>query len=134
MQLAKRFILTISLLALLVLPTLAANPHEEYVQGPFETGPDVTKVCLECHEDEATEFMKTSHWTWALEQEIDGEKVIAGKRNTFNNYCTQIVTNEPSCNRCHAGYGYIDNSFDFSGRLHGQKVRPDGTGTASARP
>ncbi len=114
MQQIKQLFPALLFIALLALPALAANPHEEYVQGPFATGPDVTKVCLECHEDQATAFMKTSHWTWALEQEVDGKKVTAGKRNTFNNYCTQILTNEPSCNRCHAGYGYVDNSFDFS--------------------
>ena len=107
MQKTKQLILALLFIVLLALPALAANPHEEYVQGPFVTGPDVTKACLECHEDQATAFMTTSHWTWALEQEVDGKKVTAGKRNTFNNYCTQILTNEPSCNRCHAGYGYV---------------------------
>ena len=37
--------------------------HAEIVQGPFETGADVTQSCLECHEDAAFEVMKTSHWT-----------------------------------------------------------------------
>lgn len=114
MQQTKQIILTFFIVAFLALPALAANPHKEYVQGDFKTGPDVTKVCLECHEEQADSFMTTSHWTWSMEQVIDGKKIMAGKRNTFNNYCTQIVTNEPSCNRCHAGYGYEDDSFDFS--------------------
>jgi len=114
MQQTKTVLLTFLTVALLVFPAMAANQHKEYVQGDFKTGPDVTKVCLECHEDQADAFMLTSHWTWNLEQEIDGKKVKAGKRNTFNNYCTQIVTNQPSCNRCHAGYGYENENFDFS--------------------
>lgn len=114
MQQTKTALLICIMAVLLALPALAANPHKEYVQGDFKTGPDVTKVCLECHEEQADAFMKTSHWTWSLEQEINGKKVKAGKRNTFNNYCTQIITNQPSCNRCHAGYGYEDESFDFS--------------------
>ena len=64
MKQGKLFALLIILRASLTLPALAANPHEEYVQGPFENGPDVTKGCLECHEDQATEFIKTCHWTW----------------------------------------------------------------------
>ena len=49
---------------------VAANSHEEYLQGPFKNGSDVTKACIACHLDQATDFMKTSHWTWLLEQEI----------------------------------------------------------------
>lgn len=113
-QISRQIILVLAGLLLLAMPALAANPHKEYIQGPFETGPQVTRACLECHEDAAIDFMKTSHWTWSLEQEIGGKTVTAGKRNTFNNYCTQIVSNEASCNRCHAGYGFADNSFDFT--------------------
>ena len=32
-------------------------------RGPFETGQDVTKACLECHENSASEMMATAHWT-----------------------------------------------------------------------
>lgn len=111
---AKNIFLALLFMLLPASLAIAANSHEEYIQGPFNNGPDVTKACLVCHQDQANEFMKTSHWTWLLEQKIDGKKVSAGKRNTFNNYCTQIRTNEPSCNRCHAGYGYADENFDFS--------------------
>ena len=38
--------------------------HSAIIQGPFETGPDVTRACLECHEDAAQEVMGTAHWTW----------------------------------------------------------------------
>ncbi len=112
MQHTKIALLTVCLAVFLAMPAMA-NPHKE-IHGDFKTGPDVTKVCLQCHESQAAAFMLTSHWTWNLEQVIDGKKVKAGKRNTFNNYCTQIITNQPSCNRCHAGYGYGDESFDFS--------------------
>ncbi|BCA81180.1 tetrathionate reductase family octaheme c-type cytochrome [Desulfuromonas sp. AOP6] len=114
MRQLKRILALFLILGLWGGAALAANPHTEYVQGEFKTGPDVTRVCLDCHEQQAEDFMKTSHWTWALEQEIDGKKVAAGKRNVLNNYCTQIKSNETSCNRCHAGYGFEDDSFDFS--------------------
>ncbi len=114
----------------LAISVSAANPHKESIQGPFETGPEVTKVCLECHAEAADHFMKTSHWNWTAEQIIDGQKVTSGKRNTFNNYCTQIVTNEASCSRCHAGYGYIDGNFDFNNeKLIDCLICHDTTGT-----
>jgi len=93
---------------------LAANPHKEYLEGPFKTGPEVTKACLECHEDAATDFMTTSHWTWSLEQEVNGKVHQRGKKNALNNYCTNTASNESSCARCHAGYGMVDGNFDFT--------------------
>ncbi|MEK7826122.1 MAG: hypothetical protein AAB299_00045, partial [Thermodesulfobacteriota bacterium] len=49
---------------------VAAQDHASLVKGPFKTGPDVTKACLQCHEQQAKDFMKTRHWTWNLNQEV----------------------------------------------------------------
>jgi hypothetical protein len=41
------------------------NPHVDHsdiLQGPFETGEEVTARCLECHEDAAFQVMQTVHW------------------------------------------------------------------------
>jgi octaheme c-type cytochrome (tetrathionate reductase family) len=92
----------------------AENDHSYFVQGPMETGQDVTKQCLKCHEKHAEDFMKTTHWTWALEQKVGDRTVVRGKKNAINNFCTSIASNEPRCTSCHAGYGWTDNSFDFS--------------------
>ncbi len=51
----------------------AAADHS-FIEGPLNSGPEVTKVCLECHEDAAQTMMKTSHWTWSAEQVIDGKR------------------------------------------------------------
>lgn len=37
--------------------------HSDLMQGPYETGSDVTRACLECHEDAAWQIMQTVHWT-----------------------------------------------------------------------
>lgn len=92
----------------------AENPHQDYVEGPFSKGTEVTTQCVECHEDHAKDFMKSSHWTWSLEQELPGRTVKRGKKNSINNFCTSISGNEPRCTSCHAGYGWKDNSFDFT--------------------
>ena len=39
-------------------------PDHADLTGPYESGPAVTAACLDCHEDAAHDFMKTSHWTW----------------------------------------------------------------------
>ena len=94
---------------------LAATDHSAFVKGPFMTGPDVTKACLQCHESQAQDFMKTVHWTWSSRQKADGKgEVNLGKINAVNNFCIALPSNEPRCTSCHAGYGWKDASFDFS--------------------
>ena len=84
-------------------------------RGPFTDGPSVTAACLECHEDEAHDFMKTSHWTWMPMQDVIGQGEVAlGKKNTMNNFCVGLSSNWARCTSCHAGYGWMDDSFDFS--------------------
>ena len=65
---------------------LAATDHSGFFEGPLNSGPEVTKACLECHEDAAAEVMATSHWTWAVDQTIGGKKVHRGKINALNNF------------------------------------------------
>ena len=87
--------------------------HQD-IEGPFKTGPDVTAACLDCHEDAAHDFMKTSHWTWMPMQDVIGKgQVPLGKKNTLNNFCIAVDSNWPRCTSCHAGYGWKDASFDF---------------------
>ena len=88
--------------------------HAALIKGPFKTGPDVTKKCLECHEKQAKEFMQTVHWTWADKQQVPGRgEAKIGKRNVINNFCIALPSNWPRCTSCHAGYGWKDASFDF---------------------
>ena len=76
----------------------------------FATGPDVTKACLSCHTEAAKQVQGTLHWTW-LCPEIGG--IYHGKGFFVNNFCISILSNEPRCTSCHAGYGWKDKSFDF---------------------
>ncbi len=82
------------------------------LQGPFESGQEVTAACLTCHRAVADEIMGTTHWTWQFENPITGE--LLGKANVVNNYCISTRTNEPRCTSCHIGYGWRDDTFDFA--------------------
>jgi len=98
-------------------PAAAINLVEDhqYIEGPFTDGPSVTAACLDCHDDEAHDFMKTSHWTWMPMQDVIGRGEVAlGKKNTLNNFCVGLSSNWARCTSCHAGYGWVDNSFDFT--------------------
>lgn len=91
--------------------------HKAILRGPFADGPAVTKACLECHPDSAQQVMATSHWTW-LGQEVkvpghDRPQRI-GKANLINNFCIAAQPNIAHCTACHAGYGWVDSSFDFN--------------------
>lgn len=81
------------------------------LEGPFATGPDVTKACLECHTEAAKQIMHTKHWTWEYTNPKTGQKL--GKKNVINNFCTSIQSNQTFCTACHIGYGWSDSSFDF---------------------
>jgi len=92
------------------LPVKAVHvDHSDIVNGDFQTGQDVTRACLECHEDAATKLMATTHWTWeSKEYEVPwrDEPVTIGKANQINNFCISSQGNENKCMSCHAGYGW----------------------------
>ncbi len=95
---------------------LPHTDHTPIIQGPFESGADVTRACLECHEDAAHEVMATTHWTWESEPfDVpwrDGPVTI-GKKNQINNFCIGTQGNQKKCTACHIGYGWEDENFDF---------------------
>ena len=48
------------LMGLVTASAASAGKHAEYVgNGPFKNGPEVTRKCIECHEKETKDFMKT---------------------------------------------------------------------------
>ena len=114
---ARLLFFVLAFLALNFLPALALDSIEEHedIEGPFTDGPSVTAECLDCHEDAAHDFMKTSHWTWKPMQNVIGKgQVPLGKKNTLNNFCIAISSNWARCTSCHPGYGWNDDTFDFS--------------------
>ncbi|MGC4000908.1 MAG: tetrathionate reductase family octaheme c-type cytochrome [Anaeromyxobacter sp.] len=91
--------------------------HTPVIPASFESPQAVTRACLGCHPDAAA-VMKTAHWRW-LGDEVEipgrpGKKLRVGKANLLNNFCIAARGNERSCTKCHIGYGWADDSFDFS--------------------
>ncbi len=112
--------------------------HAAFLQGPFASGPDVTKACLNCHNQQAEHVLLSGHWTWqGPASDVAGrEQVVAGKANGINNFCISIVANEARCTSCHAGYGWDGKgSFDFSDKTKIDcLVCHDSTGTYKKTP
>lgn len=78
----------------------------------FATGSDVTKACLACHTEAGKQIRKTIHWNWRITHPKTGQ--VLGKSKVVNSFCGAIATNYARCTSCHIGYGWKDESFDFS--------------------
>jgi len=94
--------------------SMSTADHSKFkeLQGPFATGPDVTKACLSCHTEAAKQIHKTKHWNWDVVNPATGRSL--GKKNVINNFCGSVVSNEARCTSCHIGYGWEDGKFDFA--------------------
>jgi octaheme c-type cytochrome (tetrathionate reductase family) len=104
-----------SCLALLVGAAQASTAdHSTFkeLQKDFQSGPEVTQACLKCHTEAAGQIMKTTHWTWEFKNPDTNQTL--GKRHVLNNFCISVESNQAFCTTCHAGYGYKDNSYDFT--------------------
>lgn len=114
-MMVPRFIAAAVLLAGVALASTATASHQDMIGDvDFKTGPEVTKMCMECHEKETADFMKTVHWTWSKPQKSRGKTIEYGKINALNNFCIGLPGNWPRCTSCHAGFGWKDASFDFT--------------------
>lgn len=103
------------IILLLATTFIFAQDHSKFIRGPFERPQDVTIRCLECH-DVADEIMNSRHWLWMGDKIESGkyEGQQLGKKNIINNFCIAVASNEPRCTSCHIGYGWEDESFDFT--------------------
>lgn len=91
--------------------------HSAFFPRPLATGQEVTRACLACHPQSARQVMETAHYQWVGDVAKDprtGADIRIGKKNLINNFCIGIQGNWASCTRCHAGYGWKDESFDFA--------------------
>ena len=92
----------------------ADHTQFEILDQEFATDQDVTKACLSCHTEAAKQIMATTHWTWETDTAAFGEADVIGKKTQINNFCIGVESNEPRCTSCHTGYGWADDTFDFT--------------------
>jgi octaheme c-type cytochrome (tetrathionate reductase family) len=95
----------------------STSDHTKFkaLQREFDSGPEVTKVCLSCHTEAAKQIHRTEHWKWEY---TSPEGQLLGKKNVINNFCTSVSSNEAACNSCHVGYGWKDDTFDFTSEVN----------------
>jgi octaheme c-type cytochrome (tetrathionate reductase family) len=91
--------------------------HSKFVQlqKHFTAPQQVTEACISCHNGRHEEVMRSSHWNWEREEYIEGRGIRdIGKRNVVNNFCIGVAGSHQSCNKCHIGYGWTNETFDFN--------------------
>lgn len=96
---------------------LSPADHSQFAElkRNFDDPRELTAACLSCHNKRGEEVMKMAHWNWKRESYIKGKGIVdIGKKNIINNFCIGIGGSEGLCNKCHAGYGWTDSTFDFS--------------------
>lgn len=88
----------------------------EILQQEFSSPQEVTEACLSCHTERGKEVLSMPHFQWSRQEYIKGRGIVrTGKKNLINNFCIGILSgNEQTCNKCHAGFGWADTTFDFT--------------------
>ena len=78
---------SVSSAAVLEMPTqvkpTADHGDFDILYQEFKTGPEVTKACLTCHNEAASQVHKSIHWTWEGKK---GEQKELGKSQVINNF------------------------------------------------
>ncbi len=109
-------IASLALLSNALATTTADHGKFKELQQPFDSGPAVTKACLSCHTEASKQLHKTKHWTW--EYLNPEQKQMLGKKHVVNNFCISAPANYAYCTSCHIGYGWKDDSFDFTSEVN----------------
>lgn len=140
-KLYSRILLSL-LLSLLTVSVWADVPRQdstadhskfEVLKQDFKSGPEVTAACLQCHTEAAQQLHKTKHWRWEFTHPETQQTL--GKRTIINSFCGGISSNYARCTSCHIGYGWKDDSFDFTSETHVDcLVCHDTTGTYKKFP
>ncbi len=135
----QSFWTTIAIAVVVAAPSLAMATGSTADHGKFEaldqqfaSGPEVTRACLTCHTEAAKQIHGTKHWTWDFVNPKTGQRL--GKKNVINNFCVSATPNIAECSSCHVGYGWKDDTFDFSSEENVDcLVCHDTTGTYSKK-
>ncbi len=64
---------------------LTTADHSRFAEldKPFASGPEVTRACLKCHNQAASQVHRSIHWTW---ESNEGDEKALGKAHVLNNF------------------------------------------------
>ena len=67
----------------------ADHSKYEVLQQEFRSGSEVTRACLSCHSEAASQFRNTIHWTW-IDPQSDEVTLVGKAGHSVNNCCISI--------------------------------------------
>ncbi len=92
--------------------------HDALVQlSKYPDIQEVTNNCLSCHDSAGQDIHNSAHWTGqGHSPRIMGHEhdVSLGRKTVFNNCSLAMGTDDSSCAKCHIGFGWDDEGFDFA--------------------
>ena len=104
---------------LFALPASGAKNHHVRYVGDYEG----TKTCLECHREEAEQFISSQHYQWegGTPDLVNADGKRYGKMSMINDFCTNPSGHQwigevknadgkvlaKGCSNCHAGLGKL---------------------------
>jgi octaheme c-type cytochrome (tetrathionate reductase family) len=94
-------------------PSRSTADHRKFdqLQGPFEIE-EISKACLDCHNEASVQLHATTHWTWEVSNGSSGQ--ILGKKHVANNFLISLPSNYEGCTSCHISFDWVDDRFDFT--------------------
>ena len=90
----------------------ADHSRFEILKREFDSGSELTKACLSCHNLAAKQIHGSTHWNWEFSNKETGQ--LLGKKHVLNNTLISTSSNGPYCARCHISNEWTEQSFDFS--------------------
>jgi len=99
----RSFLLALSAVPLLFCVVPAAHGLQQHreIEGPFESGRDISARCIGCHGQQANEVLASTHWTWSRKAVINGEAVPLGKKDSLAGFAIDVAANAKRCTACH---------------------------------
>lgn len=94
-------------------PSRSTADHRKFkqLQGPFDID-EITRACLECHNEASVQLHATTHWKWEVFNESSGQ--LLGKKNVANNFLISLRSNYEGCTSCHISFDWVNDKFDFT--------------------
>ncbi len=97
---------------LMAVPVLATSTEHRQIAGPFDSAQALTQQCLQCHERQGQDILKSSHWTWKRQRTTSEGTVTYSKKNGLSTFAVAAGANPTRCLTCHISTNLLTERFD----------------------
>jgi len=108
----------LSLVLSLALPLAAAAGGHEQITGPFTDIQSVTLQCLQCHAQQGSDILQSSHWTWRRTRRVGTATRSFAKKDGLTTFALGVESNPSRCLTCHISGNRLSGSHDPASSAH----------------